>query len=146
MNGMFRSVFGRRKGRRIFWLRASRWTGAVAGAVAALLMILPGLSSFPVVADFGDSLVVAGFFLLGWSLLLIWGGRRPEERKGILLLTLCPLLIAWAATEIFAVAFTGRSSMGRLPFWILQGGLSFLFTFSYRQARRAHPKWWSRRA
>jgi hypothetical protein len=89
---------------------------------------------------------MAGSFLLGWSLLLIWGGRRPKERKGVLLLTLCPVLTAWVAAEIYAVVFTGLSFTARLPFWILQGGLSLLFTFTYFQARRIYPKWWSQRA
>ena len=132
--------------RRIFWLRASYWTGAIAGAAAALQMIIPGLSSFPSKADFPDSLYTACSFLLGWSLLLIWADRRPQERKGVLLLTLIPLLSAWVASEIFGVLFSELSFTARLPFWVLQGFLSFLFTFSYFQARRAYPKWWSQRA
>ena len=146
MNRSFPSIFGRRMDRRIFWLRASYWTGAIAGVVAALQMIIPGLSPFQGKADFPDSLYTAGSLLLGWSLLLIWGGRRPKERKGVLLLTLCPVLTAWVAAEIYAVVFTGLSFTARLPFWILQGGLSLLFTFSYVQARRIYPKWWSQRA
>jgi len=132
--------------RRILWLRASYWTGAIAVAVAAMQMIIPGLSSFPVKADFPGSFYMAGPFLLGWALLLIWADRRPKERKGVLLLTLCPLLTAWVAAEIYAVVFTGISFTARLPFWVLQGGLALLFAFSYFQARRAYPKWWSQRA
>jgi len=146
MNRSFPSIFGRRMDRRIFWLRASYWTGAIAVVVAALQMIIPGLSPFQGKADSPDSLYMAGSLLLGWSLLLIWGGRRPKERRGVLLLTLCPVLTAWVAAEIYAVVFTGLSFTARLPFWILQGGLSLLFTFTYFQARRIYPKWWSQRA
>ena len=146
MNRSLSTIFGRRMERRIFWLRASYWTGAIAVAVAALQMIIPGLSPLLGKVDFPDSLYIAGSFLLGWSLLLIWADRRPQERKGVLLLTLCPVLTAWVAAEIYAVVFTGLSFTARLPFWILQGGLSLLFTFSYFQARRIYPKWWSLRA
>ena len=132
--------------RRIFWLRASYWTGAIAGVVAALQMIIPGLSPFRGKVDFPDPLYMAGSFLLGWSLLLIWADRRPKERKGVLLLTLCPVLTAWAAAEIYAVVFTGLAFTVRLPFWLLLGSLSFLFAFSYFHARRSYPKWWSQRA
>jgi hypothetical protein len=146
MNRLHPSISGRRMDRIVFWLRASYWTGAIAVLAAALQMIIPGLSPFQRKAESPDSLPMAGFFLLGWSLLLIWAGRRPKERKGVLLLTLCPVLIAWVAAETFAVVFPGPYFNARLLLWALQGGLSFLCTFSYFQARRAYPKWWSQRA
>ena len=132
--------------RRVFWLRASYWTGAIAVLAAALQMIIPGLSPFQRKAESPDSLPIAGFFLLGWSLLLFWADRRPKERKGVLLLTLCPVLTAWVAAEISALVFTGLFFNARLLFSTLQGGLSLLCAFSYLQARRAHPKWWPQRA
>jgi hypothetical protein len=132
--------------RRIFWLRASYWTGAIAVTVAALQMIFPGLSPLLGKADFPDSFYIAGSFLLGWSLLLIWSDRRPQERKGVLLLTLFPVISGWGATEFFGVVLSDLSVTASLPFWVLQGCLSFLFTFCYFQARRAYPKWWPQRA
>ena len=93
--------------RRVFWLRASYWTGAIALLVAAVQMIIPGLSPFQGKADIPFSLYTAGPFLLGWSLLLLWADRRPKERKGVLPLTLYPVLSAWVAAEIYAVVFTG---------------------------------------
>ena len=132
--------------RRVFWLRASYWTGTIAVLAAALQMIIPGLSPFQRKAESPDSLPMAGFFLLGWSLLLFWADRRPKERKGVLLLTLCPVLTAWVAAEIFAFVVRGLFFNARLLFWTLQGGLSLLCAFSYLQARRAHPKWWPQRA
>jgi len=146
MNRSLSTIFGRRMERRIFWLRASYWTGAIAVAVAALQMIIPGLSPLLGKVDFPDSSYIAGSFLLGWSLLLIWADRRPQERKGVLLLTLFPVLSGWVATEIFGVVLSELSVTARLPFWVLEACLSFLFTFSYFQARRAYPKWWSQRA
>lgn len=146
MNRLLPTIFGRRMDRRIFWLRASYWTGAIAVAVAALQIIIPGLSPFQGKEDFPDPLYTAGSFLLGWSLLLIWADRRPQERKGVLLLTLCPVLTAWVSAETFAAIFIGLFFMARLPFWVLQACLSFLFAFSYFQARRPYPKWWTQRA
>jgi hypothetical protein len=146
MNRSFPSIFGRRMDRRIAWLRASYWTGAIAVVAAALQMIVPGLSPFQRKAESPDAVYMAGFFLLGWSLLLIWADRRPKERRGVLLLTLCPVLTAWVAAEIFAVVFARLFFNPRLLLWIVQVGLSLLCTYCYFQARRTHPKWWPRRA
>jgi hypothetical protein len=146
MNRSLATIFGRRMDRRIFWLRACYWTGAVAVTVAALQMIIPGLSPLQKTANLPNSLYIAGSFVLGWSLLLIWAYRRPHERKGVLLLTLCSVLTAWVTTEIFGVVLSELSVTARLPFWVLQACLSFLFTFSYLQTQRAYPKWWSQRA
>jgi hypothetical protein len=115
-------------------------------AVAALRLVWAGLFLFPGKAGVPISLYVAGSFFLGWSLLLIWADRRPQERSGVLLLTLLSVLSAWVVSEIYFAVAPGVSFTARLPFWILQACFSFLFTFNYLQARRAYPKWWSQRA
>jgi len=132
--------------RRVFWLRASYWTGAIAVLVAALQVVILGLFPFEENGDSHTSLYALGSFLLGWSLLLTWSGRKPEERKGVLLLTLCPVLTSGMAAEIYALVFTALFFTARLVLWIFQWGLSLLFAFSYLQARRTYPKWWSQRA
>jgi hypothetical protein len=145
------STFGRKKEPNMIWLRASYWIGAITGFLVALPIVLsvhpafvPGRALFPW-ADANFLLRMGGSFILGWSFLLIWADQRPYDRKGVLLLTLCPVLTAWAAAEIFAVLIAGLSFLARLPFWVLLGSLSFLFVFSYFQARRPYHKWWTQR-
>jgi hypothetical protein len=145
MNFLIPWLSGRRMKRNIFWLRASYWTGAVAGLTVALRMILPGLFPFPTKAGFPMSMHIAGLFFLGWSLLLIWAAQKPQERKRVLLLTFFPILTAWMGAEIFAILFIGLSFTARLPFWFLQGALFFLFIFAYSKARHSYAKWWTQR-
>ncbi|NWF54945.1 MAG: hypothetical protein HXY45_09150 [Syntrophaceae bacterium] len=132
--------------RRIFWLRASYWAGTILSFMASLQMIQSGLFGFSGKKDFAVFFFATGFFALGGSWLLIRGGRKPEQRKGFLGVVLCPVLIAWVAAEIFGFAFAGFSFSSRLPFWLIQGCLSFLVLLSSLRARRAYPKWWSQRA
>jgi len=147
------SVFGRKMKIRIIWLRASFWIGAIAGFLIAIMMFLPGPPPFFLGEAFSVScpddrfaLRMGGSFILGWSFLLIWADRKPKERKGVLLLSLFPVVTVWAATEVYAVASAGLSYSARVPFWVLQGGLALLFAFSYFKARGSYSKWWSQRA
>jgi hypothetical protein len=147
------SIFGRKMELRIIWLKASYWIGAIAGFLIAMMMFFPGplpfspgKAFFPSCADDHFALRMGGSFILGWSFLLIWADRKPKERKGVLLLSLFPVLTVWAATEVYAVASAGLSYSARLPFWVLQGGLALLFAFSYSKARGNYSKWWSQRA
>ena len=137
--------FPRRVDCGIFWLRTSYWAGSIAGMVIALRTVLASASPLPGKMDFAAGPFAAGPFLFGWVFLLIWADRKPRERKAVLLLTFCPLLAGWAAAEIAAALSTGISLVDRLPFWLLQGFLFFLFIFSYLQSRHPHPKWWSHR-
>jgi len=146
------SIFGRKMEAEMIWLRASYWIGAIAGLLVALPMVLsvppafaPGKAFFPSWADTNFGLRMGGSFILGWSFLLLWADRRPYERRGVLLLTFCPVLTSWLAAENFSAFFAGLSFLARLPFWVLLGCLSFLFAFSYIQARRVRPKWWPQR-
>ncbi len=132
--------------RRIFWLRASYWTGTILSFTASLQMIQSGLFLFSGKGDLAVFFLAGGFFVLGGSSLLIWGDRKPEQRKGFLLVVLCLGLIAWMAAEIVGVTLAGLSIASRFPLWLLQGCLSYLFLLSYLRARRAYPRWWSQRA
>ncbi len=136
----------------MIWVRASYWIGAAVGFLIALPMILSALppfsaekTPFPPWADAEFFLRMGGSFILGWSALLIWADRKPIERKGILLLSLFPVLSMSAAIEIYATTSAGLSCTTRLPFWLVEGGLGLLFSFSYFKARGTYTKWWSSR-
>jgi len=74
--------------------------------------------------------------MLGWTVLLIWADRRPLERKGVLLITLLPVVVGYVILEIAAIS-TGISTFWRMfPNLVMQAMLIGLFTYSYVNAEK----------
>ena len=122
------------------FLRIAYCWGIIADAVSAILMLFPGL--FLRVMDFdlepGRNFAFGLYYgvplMIGWTILLIWAGRKPLERKGILLLTL-PVILGYMVIETYAIS-TRLTSLGSgLPLLAMQTGLFTIIVFSCRQAR-----------
>jgi len=122
---------------KITWLRVSYWAGAVADGIAARRMLFPKIADG---AEYRYAMFLAASLMLGWTFLLIWADRKPLERKGVLLLTVCPVITGILLSEIYAVAQGVVQFSGVLPTVVLLVGLSILFTFSYLNARGAVPE------
>ncbi len=126
---------------KIRWLRVSYWVGAIADALAALRMIFPeylmrGASS-DISYNIGMKWGVA--LMLGWTVLLIWADRKPVARKGVLLLTICPVLVGLMITSV-ATFFAGIGTLASLIFnLILLTAIAILMLFSYLNARGVEP-------
>ena len=119
-------------------LRISYWAGAIVDGVAALAMIFPalgkkmlGLTNFNPGPDYSFAMGMSASLMLGWTALLIWADKDPRARKGILLLTVFPVIFGIVIAEIIVVA-SGLIAVGQMiPLWIMQVSLSILFIFSY---------------
>jgi hypothetical protein len=75
--------------------------------------------------------------MFGWTLLLVWGNKKPMERRGILLLTIFPVITGLIATAIWAF-YSGIFSLQKtLPLLVLGIAIIFLMGFSYLKARAA---------
>ena len=129
----------------ILWLRISYWVGAIVDGLAAVQMLFPELytltnsTNFTPGAGCGYAMGSGAPLMVGWTVLLIWADRRPVERKGVLLITIIPVVIGVALNQITAIPI-GVSSVGAMiPIWILQAVLIALFTFSYLNARDVSP-------
>ena len=86
-------------GKTIHLLKVSFWAGAIIDGIVAYLMlktaVLGGTSSLTGYApgiEYRFAIGVAASLMLGWTALLIWGGRKPMERKDILVLTVFPVI------------------------------------------------------
>ena len=130
---------------RVFWLRVSYWAGAIIDAVAAIPLIFPWLassvykwSSFTSSPELRSVSGVGASLMLGWTALLLWADRKPVERKGVLLLTILPVIFGIVLNEIVDLDAQLISMEAVLPVWILQAGLVVLFTFSYLNARETN--------
>ncbi|HYB21674.1 MAG TPA: hypothetical protein VEH09_12130 [Thermodesulfobacteriota bacterium] len=139
--------------KRVLWLRISYWTGGLVDGFGALQMIFPNL--------FAMSYKLANFYpgldcyyasgkgaslMFGWSCLLLWADRRPVERRGVLLITIFPVLLGLAISGLFAVQSHFIAISAMVPTWIAQGLLTILFGAGYLNARDLNPKWWPQRA
>ena len=121
---------------RVIWLRVSYWVGALTDAIAALRMLFPQSADG---VEYRYALSIGASVVLGWAFLLIWADRRPVERKGVLLLTLFPVVTGIILAEVYAYV-SGFMELERvLPTIVFLVGLSALFAFSYLNAREIKP-------
>ena len=123
---------------KIRWLRISYWAGAIVDAYAAFRWTFPEMfsgSSRDISYNLGMKWGVA--LMLGWTLLLIWADRKPLERKDILLLTVCPVIVGLMITSVatFTAGFFGTIQDLILNLSIMTI-LVILMTFSYLNARK----------
>ena len=74
--------------------------------------------------------------MAGWAVLLLWGSFRPMERKGLLLLTLFPVVAGLAGASV-AAALSGFIRWPYLlPLWIVYALLIPLYMAAYFAGRR----------
>ncbi len=129
--------------KQIKFLRISYWAGAIFDALVIILMLSPqvasvafGIPNFNPGDDYGYAMRIAASLMLGWVCLLIWADRKPVERKGVLLLTIIPVLVGLIYSGIYAVTTNVITAGNMLPTWIMQGVLVLLFGFSYLNAKK----------
>ncbi len=123
------------------WLRVSYIGGAVADGLVGCLMLLPGRMGE---TGFTYSMGLGASLMFGWTALLIWANRKPVERKGVLLLTIFPVITGLVATGVWAGA-SGFFPVSRVvPTTVLGVVLIILLGFSYRKAKIAEGRTGSR--
>jgi hypothetical protein len=123
--------------KKILLLRISYWVGAVADGFASYRMLFPKYSYN---VEYRYALGLGASLMIGWTFLLIWADRSPVERKGILLLTACPVVTGLLLAEIYAVQ-SGMLKFGQMiPTGTFLVGLIVLFCFSYYYAKDCEAK------
>ena len=114
------------------WLKASFIAGAVADAVVGVLMLIPSRMGE---VEYRYPMGLAASLMFGWTLLLLWGYRKPVERKGLLLLTIFPVITGLMSSGAYQVARGAFDLVRVLPTMILGAALIALMGFSYFNAR-----------
>jgi hypothetical protein len=124
-------------------LRVCYWIGAFIDTLAILPMLFPqiggifyGIEAFNPGFDYKYAMGMGASLMLGWTILLLWADRKPLERKGVLLLTICPVILGFVVAEVFAVSNGFISANHMLPSWIMQAILIGLFYFAYYRAKK----------
>jgi len=117
---------------KIIWLRISYWIGAIVDGLAALRMLFPKIAYG---VEYRYALGLGASLMIGWTFLLVWADRRPMERKGVLPLTVFPVITGILSAEIYAVATKLITFEKMLPTGVFLVALIVLFSFSYFNAR-----------
>jgi len=117
---------------KIIWLRISYWVGAIADGIATLRMLFPKIAYG---VEYRYALGLGASLMLGWTFLLVWADRKPLERKGVLLLTVFPVITGILLAEIYSVTKGLITFEKMLPTGIFLVVLIALFIFSYFNAK-----------
>jgi hypothetical protein len=128
----------------ITWLRISFYLGALADALMTVALVTPALWGWMLKIDnfapdlrYRVDMGIGAALMLGWTILLLWGARRPLERKGVLLLTVIPVICGLFTAAVAGVV-TGLSPLSAsLTVLVFLPLLAGLLLFSYVKARRA---------
>jgi hypothetical protein len=75
--------------------------------------------------------------MAGWTLLLLWADRRPLERRGVLPITVVPVIAGLMANDAHTVRAGRLAGASVVPVRILQLALVGLFGYSAVKARIA---------
>jgi hypothetical protein len=75
--------------------------------------------------------------MAGWSVLLLWADRRPLERRGVLPITMLPVIAGLMANDADAARPGQLSGRSLAPLRALQFALIALFGYSLAKARGA---------
>ncbi len=125
----------------IKFLRVSYWVGAIFDTLVIIPILSPkvasvafGIPNFNPGNDYGYAMYIAASLMLGWVSPLIWADRKPVERRGVLLLTIFPILTGLMLSGVYAMTSNLIPVDKMLPTWIMQGILVLLFGFSYLNA------------
>jgi hypothetical protein len=117
--------------------------GAVADAVIGVLLLLPetlaqvlGLAGAPTGGMERLALAMTATMLFGWTGLLLWGAASPVERRGVLALTIFPVIVGLALAVLYGWRGLLISGQGAFGIWLMQALLVVLLTWAYMAAHR----------
>jgi hypothetical protein len=126
---------------RILFVRNCFLIGAIIDLAAVVPLLFPdaarvmfGLSNFNPSNDYLYTTRIAASLMLGWTVLLFWGSFKPLERRGILLITVFPVLIGLFASSILVVYSGFIDAIYILPLWIIYILLIPIYIFAYFKA------------
>jgi hypothetical protein len=82
---------------------------------------------------------VGASLMAGWTALLVWADRKPVERRGVILLTVIPILVGMIGSSFYAAA-SGLVAPARiLPILVLQFSVTALYLGAYIGSRPPQP-------
>ena len=124
-------------------LVTSYWIGITADALATILLFSPRIANIllkPQPFEISEAYLyvsrIAGALMLGWTVLLIWGVKKPIERADILMITLFPVVTILALAAILVTKSNQIALENILPMFILYIVIFSTFIPSYIWAKK----------
>lgn len=118
---------------KIFFIKVTYWLGIGADALWAVGLFFPsvfallvGRPDFNVDLQVRLAMGVGGSLMIGWTFLLLWAFLKPVERRGVLLLTACPVIVG-----IFTIVLIGVIDGNTSSIWILIKTFSLFIAMLY---------------
>jgi hypothetical protein len=128
--------------RNIQLLRLSYWIGAIIDAVVGIFMVVPfmfglkeGIPDFTPAPDYIFAMGMGASLMFGWSLLLLWADRKPLERKGILPITVFPV-VGIFASRLYGISSGFLTLVNSIPDLLIPMFLCALFLGSFYYASK----------
>ena len=116
----------------IRWLKAGFAVGAIVDGLVGILILIPARMGE---TEFRYPMGLAASLMFGWTVLLVWGYRRPVERKGLLLITIFPVITGILAANVMQGA-VGAFPIGRVIATLILGVALIVFLgYSYLSAK-----------
>jgi hypothetical protein len=122
-------------------LRISFWAAAIADGATAYLMIkvavfgaTSSLTGYTPGIEYRYGMGICASLMLGWTALLVWGDRKPVERKGVLALTVFPVITGIFITTYLAYLAGFMPIKGTVMICGINVALIVLLSYSYLQA------------
>ncbi len=123
-------------------LHLAYWIGAVVDAATVLPLLIPsvagamlGVDRFAPNAEYRYVAGLCAALMAGWTAVLIWADRDPVARRGILLLTVCPVVLGLAAAGVYAMQSGLVRPVYIAPIFAVQFAVIVLFIAAYWRAR-----------
>lgn len=131
----------------VLLLHIAYWIGIIADAISTIMLLSPdlaktafGLTNLSIGEEYLYVSRIAASLMLGWTFLLFWADRKPVERRGILLLTIFPVVIGIIISGIFAVNSEFIPIQNILPLWLFNIVLIVIYILSYIKAEEISKK------
>lgn len=97
-------------------IRMILWTGAAADALWAAALVWPPLYVFltgralePPSLNLRLAMGIGASLMAGWTVLLAWAAQSPVERRGVLLITVAPVICGLILVSLFGVLHGGSA-------------------------------------
>ncbi len=119
------------------------YIGAIVDFIATIPLLFPkiaqsgfGLEPFQVSQDYMYTSRMAAALMLGWGVLLIWGSIKPIERKGLLLITLFPVVSGMIISSILVVNSGLIQPKFMISAWVYYALLTPAYIYGYLTASK----------
>jgi len=126
----------------VLLLHIAYWIGIIADAISTIILLSPelaqsafGLSNISYGEEYLYVSRIAASLMLGWTFLLFWADRKPVERRGILILTIMPVVVGIMMSGYLAVNSDFIQLQNILPLWVFNILLIIIYLFSFLKAK-----------